>query len=375
MKITNIEAIHLRLEKVLYEKLETMAKADSPEDVLIIKVETDAGIVGYGEAYSASNIIKSIIEAPVYHAEFSRGLKDMLIGHDPFDVEVLWEKMYRACLFYGRRGAAISAISGIDIALWDIIGKATGKPIFKLLGGGFRDKVRAYASSKMPTDREEAKELAGKIKKLGFTAVKFGYRPVEIDLILAVKEVLGNDILIMIDAGPHLDTDTAVQYARECEKLGVYWLEEPLLPDNLEGYAYLVNSVNHIKIATGENESTRWGFRELIDKARPHVIQPDLSRAGGFSEGIKINQIARAKDIQCAPHAWGSAIMFAASLQFIAAIPNASFFEFCVGSSPLVRELVDPSTFKLNNGYVDIPTKPGLGITINEEVIHKHRVE
>ena len=375
MKITNVEAIHLRLEEVLYAKLETMAKADSPEDVLIIKVETDEGIVGYGEAYSASNIIRSIIEAPVYHAEFSRGLKDILIGQDPFDVEVLWEKMYRACLFYGRRGAAVSAISGIDIALWDIIGKAVGKPVFKLLGGGFRSRVRAYASSKMPMDRKEAKALAANIKKMGFTAVKFGYRPVEIDLIYAVKEVLGDDILIMIDAGPHLDTDTAVDYAKACEKAGVYWLEEPLLPDNLEGYAFLMNSVDRIKIATGENESTRWGFRELIDKTRPHIIQPDLARAGGISEGMRINEMARAKDIQCTPHAWGSAIMFAASLQFIAAIPNCSFFEFCVGSSPLVRDLVDPSTFELKDGYVDIPTQPGLGITINEEIIDTYRIE
>jgi len=375
MKIIEVEPIHLRLKQGLYEKLETMIKADSVEDVVLIKVTTDEGITGYGEAYSASNIIKAIIKAPVYHAEFSRGFKELLIGQDPFDVEVLWDKMYKASLYYGRRGAAISAISGINIALWDIIGQATGKPINKLLGGNYRNKVKAYASAKMPLCREEAKELATKIKNMGFTAVKFGYRPIKASLLEAAKEILGEDILLMVDAGPHMETEMAIQYARECEKLNVYWLEEPLMPDNLEGYARLVKSVNQLKIATGENESTRWGFKELIDKAKPHIIQPDLARAGGFSEGIKINQLAFEKDIQCIPHVWGSAIMFAASLQFIAAIPHETLFEFCIGNSPFVKELVDSSIFKLVDGLVDIPSGPGLGVKINEEIIEKYRME
>lgn len=375
MKIIEIEPIHLRLKQVLYEKMETMAKADSVEDILLVKLVTDEGITGYGEAYSASNIIKAIIEAPVYHAEFSRGLKGLLIGQDPFDIEVLWDKMYKASLFYGRRGPAISAISGINIALWDIVGQATGQPIYKLLGGNYRNKVRAYASAKMPLHQEEAEKLVIKIKNMGFTAVKFGYRPIEVPLLKVAKEILGEDILLMVDAGPHMDTETAIQYARECEKLNIYWLEEPLMPDNLEGYARLVKSVSRLKIATGENESTRWGFKELIDKAKPHIIQPDLARAGGFSEGIKINQLAFEKDIQCIPHVWGSAVMFAASLQFIAAIPHATLFEFCVGNSPFVKELVDSSTFKLVDGLVDIPSGSGLGIKINEEIIEKYRVE
>jgi len=352
-----------------------MIKVDRVEDVVLIRVTTDEGITGYGEAYSASNIIKAIIQAPVYHAEFCRGFEELLIGQDPFDVEVLWGKMYKASLYYGRRGAAISAVSGINIALWDIIGQATRKPIYKLLGGNYRNKVRAYASAKMPFCREEAKYLATKIKNMGFTAVKFGYRPIKISLLETVGEILGDNILIMVDAGPHMETEKAIQYARECEKLKIYWLEEPLMPDNLEGYARLVKSVSKIKIATGENESTRWGFKELIDKVSPHFIQPDLARAGGFSEAMKIMQLALNKNIQCIPHVWGSAIMFAASLQFIATIPHATFFEFCIGNSPFVKELVNFSTFKLIDGLINIPSGPGLGVKINEEIIEKYRVE
>jgi len=375
MKIIEVEPIHLRLKGGFFEKIETMVKADSVEDVLLIKIVTDEGINGYGEAYSASNIIEAIINAPIYHTEFSRGFKEILVGQDPFDIEVLWDKMYKASLFYGRRGAAISAISGINIALWDTIGQATRQPIHKLLGGSYRNKIKVYASTKMPLVQEEAIELAKKIKNMGFKAIKFGYRPMKISLLEAVKNVLGDEILLMVDAGPHMDTEAAINYAKECEELNIYWLEEPLLPDNVGGYIRLIQSLSRLKIATGENESTRWGFRELIDKVKPHIIQPDLARAGGFSEAIKISQIASEKGIRCIPHVWGSSLMFIATMHFIAAIPHDSLLEYWgLGGSPFVKDLINPSAFKLTDGFIDVPTSPGLGVIINEEVIEKYRV-
>jgi L-alanine-DL-glutamate epimerase-like enolase superfamily enzyme len=366
VKIVDVECIHLRLGKVT-------GKADSAEDALLIKISTDEGITGYGEVCSASNVVREIIEAPIYETEFCRGLRDVLINQDPFDVEVLWDKMYCASLYHGRRGPAIHAISGIDIALWDVIGKAVGKPVHKLLGGCYRDKVRAYASTIMPSELSKAKKVAAELKSAGYTAIKFGYHLIDPVFIEAVKQVVGDDILVMIDVGPRLDIDSAIRYARECEKQGVYWLEEPLMPDNLEGYAQLADSVTHLKIATGENESTRWAFRDLLDRGRPHIIQPDLTRAGGFSECKRIAAMARDKDVLCIPHGWGTGVLVAASLQFVASTPNSIFLEFCSGTSPFIKDLVSRPSLKLEDGYVRVPTGPGLGLEIDEKVIRKYR--
>src|ERR1051326_5091785 len=266
MRITEVEAIILRQPDV-DENI-----ADGSQDDLVVRVHTDAGIVGVGEVDSAPEVAKAVIEAPGSHA-IASGLRHVLIGEDPRDVERLWWKMYRAAIYYGRRGVALHALSGIDIALWDIKGKAAGKPISELIGPPRRTRVRAYASALMPdTEAETARKVSGLIERYGFTAVKLGWGPLgrdadhDIRLAKAARAAAGDRVDVLIDAGLGYggDADTAIRVARKLEQLNIFWLEEPFLPDALEAYARLADAVD-IRVAAGEEDTTLWGFRELIE--------------------------------------------------------------------------------------------------------------
>lgn len=370
MKITDVEAIHLTLP-------ERQAIADGTQDAIIICVHTDEGVTGIGEVDSSPHVIKAVIEAPMSHS-LCHGLKGVLLGEDPLDVDRLWEKMYRASIFYGRRGAAVQAMSGVDIALWDIAGKASGRPIHKLLGGGYRSEMRAYASTLFEDTPEGMAKSVARHREQGFTAIKFGWGVFGKDskhderLVAAARREAGDDMDILVDAGLVFNASTAIRTARMLESYNVFWFEEPLPPDDYEGYAKLADAVD-IPIAAGEEESTRYGFADLMDRGRIDVVQPDVTRAGGISESKKIADMAHRRNLPCVPHAWSTGIIVAASLQLIAAIPNALFLEYCTWDSPLRWELVDEQ-FPLHDGRVAIPDKPGLGIELNEEVIERYRV-
>src|SRR5262249_3791455 len=208
-------------------------------------VHTDAGIVGIGEVDSAPEVVKAAIDAPGSHA-IASGLRHVLIGQDPLETERLWEAMYRAAIYYGRRGVALHALSGIDIALWDIKGKALGKPVSELIGTPRRSHVRAYASTLMPeTERETAEKVGALIERYGFTAVKLGWGPLgrepehDVRLARAARSAAGDAVDVLIDAGLGYGADVhaATRVAGELEQLGIFWLEEPFLPDELEAYA------------------------------------------------------------------------------------------------------------------------------------------
>jgi len=371
MKITKVEAIHLSLAQ-------TREIADGTQDALIVKVHTDEGIVGIGDAHSSPHVIKAIIEAPLSHLLCS-GLARLIVGEDPLQRERLWHRMYRHSLFYGRRGAAIHAISGIDTALWDIAGKAAGQPIYKLLGGGFCEKVRAYASVLFGDTPEETAERAREAKQRGFTAAKFGWGPIGQDLktdlahLAAAREALGNDIDLLVDIGCLWDAKTAIQRAKAFEQFNIFWLEEPLPPDDLDGYARLSQATN-VRIAAGEEESTRWGFADLMDRGKIDIVQPDVARAGGLSESMRIAYMAHQRNKPCVPHAWGTESIIATSLHLIASIPNHLFLEYCIAKSPL-RDDLFRNPCKFENGYAYVPQGPGLGVELDEEVVEKYRVQ
>ena len=235
-------------------------------------------------------------------------LRDVLIGEDPLDVERLWQKMYRGLIYFGRRGIAIHAISGLDIALWDIKGKALGKPVYELLGTPHRDRVRAYASMLMPDTPAEVTEAVTALREQNFTAVKLGWGPLgkdpELDVALAAaaKEAGGDGVEIMIDAGLGYvaDAKTAIEVAREYERLGIYWLEEPFEPDEYEAYAELADTVD-MRITAGEQDATWWGFRELIDRAHVDLVQPDVTRCGGITETLRIAELAHSRGVATVP--------------------------------------------------------------------------
>lgn len=374
MKITRVEAIPVR------QGSEVLINNDSAQDGIIIKVYTDEGIIGYGEVDSSPLVIKAIIDAPVSH-NLCRGLGQAIIGMDPFEIDKIWETMYYVSTFYGRRGATVQAMSGIDIALWDILGKALNKPIYKLLGGQFRTKVRAYASVLMPDTPEECYDVTQQFVAENYTAIKLGWGGFgqsfrqDIALVAAAREAIGPDIDLMLDIGfvpspdNPIDAVSRINLAKEIAQYKPYWIEEPLFPDDLDGYRKLSQSVD-TPIASGENETTRYGFKELIEVGKVDILQPDVTRCGGISEARKIAQLAQVHHLSIVPHCWSSGIVEAASMHLIASLPNAHLLEYCKAETDIRQELSEEIVVK--DGYAEVPQRPGLGIEIDEKALQKY---
>lgn len=372
MKITEVEALILRQPAV------DNSKADGSQDALVIRISTDEGITGIGEADSVPSVVKAIVEAPPSHS-VAGGLRHLLLGEDPFDTERLWDKLYRGSIYYGRRGAVIHALSGIDIALWDIKGKALGMPVWKLLGGAYRSEIRAYASALMPDTPDAAGVLVSDIVGRGFTAVKLGWGPwgkdadLDVALARAARSAAGDEVELMFDIGLGWpDANHAIRQVQRLEEFRPYWIEEPLWPDDTAGYRKLADAVE-TRIACGEEDVTRWDFANLIEKTRVDVIQPDVTRVGGITESMRIVQLAAMSGTQTVFHSWSTGIIKAATLQLVAACPNIQFFEYCVADTELNKRLVTEK-FPLTDGKVAIPDGPGIGIEIDEAVVREFTV-
>ncbi len=370
MKITNVEAIHLRLPEVT-------ERCDGSQETLVVKVHTDAGLTGVGEVDSSAHVAKAIIEAPLSH-QICRGLALCVVGEDPFQIDRLVQRMYEGSIFFGRHGAAIQAMSGIEIALWDIAGKAAGQPVYKLLGGGGRRQFLAYASilfGDTPADTERiGKQLAGQ----GYRAVKFGWGPMgqseQSDLahVRAARAGIGPDVELMIDAGLCWDTHTAIRRAKQFEAFDLTWLEEPLHPDNLEGYGRL-SARSPIRIAAGEEICDLGEFRKMMDVGGIDVVQVDVTRVGGLSRSKRIGQESAERHRLCVNHSYKTGVNIAASLHFLAALPNAHYFEYCVEQNPL-RQALTRQRFPVCDGMIAVPEEPGLGVELDERVVEQFRV-
>jgi len=373
LKITEVEAIILRQPVV------DGAIADGSQDDLIVRVHTDEGIVGIGEVDSAPEVTKAVYDAPNSHY-IATGLRHVLIGTDPLDIEGAWRRMFMGSIYYGRRGVAIHAMSGIDLALWDIKGKKEGKPVCELLGTKKRDRVRPYASLLMPDTESEVAARIEKLVATGFPAVKLGWGPIgkdeamDVRLARAAKRAAGDGVEILIDAGfgYGADAERAIRVARQLEEIGIYWLEEPFEPDEFEAYAKLADTVG-IRVAGGEEECTRWGFRELLERGHVDVVQPDVTRCGGLSEALRIAEQAKAKGVMCVPHAWKSGVIKAASLHFNAVLDDAYFQEYCVAETP-INLLLTKERMPVRDGWVDVPRGPGLGIELDPEILERYAV-
>ena len=374
MQITDVEAIVLRQATV------DDGIADGSQDDLVVLVHTDEGITGIGEVDSAPDVVAALIRQDSSHA-VAHSLRSVLVGRDPLDVEGAWDAMYRGLIYVGRRGIGIHAISGIDIALWDIRGKALGKPVCELLGEVYRDRVRAYASMLMPDTPEETGERVAALREKGFTAVKLGWGPLgrdpdhDVRLAAAAKDAGGDGVDILIDAGLGYEDDaqTAIRVARELEQLGIGWLEEPFLPDAYEAYAELADTVD-MTIAAGEQDVTRWGFRELIERGHVDLVQPDVTRCGGITETLRIAKLAAEHGVGTVPHAWKSGIIKAASLHVNAVLPDGRYQEYCVADTPINTSLTVERLPIEADGCVAVPTAPGIGITLDEDVVNSLRV-
>jgi L-alanine-DL-glutamate epimerase-like enolase superfamily enzyme len=374
VQITDVEAIVLRQATI------DDGIADGSQDDLVVLVHTDEGITGIGEVDSAPDVVAALIRQDSSHA-VAHSLRSTLVGRDPLDVEGAWDAMYRGLIYVGRRGIAIHAISGVDIALWDIRGKALGKPVCELLGVVRRDRVRAYASMLMPDTTEETAERVTRLREQGFTAVKLGWGPLgrdahhDVRLAAAAKDAGGDGVDILIDAGLGYveDARTAIGVALELEQLGIGWLEEPFVPDAYEAYAELADAVD-LTIAAGEQDVTRWGFRELIERGHVDLVQPDVTRCGGITETLRIADLAAGYGVATVPHAWKSGIIKAASLHVNAVLPDALYQEYCVAETPINTALTVERLPLEADGCVAVPTAPGIGVTLDEDVVASLRV-
>ena len=349
----------------------------------LVKVSTDAGIVGYSDIESCAPVAKAAIDAPRWGAEPGMGfdgLASLVVGENPLEIERLWYRMYRGSVYYGRRGAAIQALSAIDIALWDIAGKFYQQPIHILLGAKWRDKVRAYASTLFRPTPAAMREAAARYIDEGFSAVKFGWgvfgRDPKLDrkLVEAARGTLGEDRELLIDTGWFAERTPkeAIQLVKTMEQYRPFFVEELLHPEDYDGYRQVSDSVDTL-IACGEQEATEWGFRELITRARVGVVQPDLTRCGGLTTARKIAHMADLHNVLVIPHSWSSDLLTAASLHFNAFLRRCTFVEFNTSQGPLSRALVK-NPLKLVDGFVQVPEGPGLGIEVDENVVAQYRI-
>jgi L-alanine-DL-glutamate epimerase-like enolase superfamily enzyme len=363
----------------------------SAQDTVVVEIETDEGLTGIGETDLNAWIARACIEAPGTHT-MDRGLRSMLLGRDPLDPIALWEEMYVGTAMTGRRGALVNAIGAIDIALWDIAGKAAGVPSWRLLGEQARDHLTPYASLQPEVDSFDAyvtsmAAWAARARELGFSAAKLEatfdgpyahkglHGPDEwiVEVVRAVRAAAGPEMTLMVDVQYAFDdVERALRTAEAIAEHDIFFLETPLWVDDLAGYAELTRR-SPVRIAQGEWLTTRFEFAALIDGGCVHVAQPDIGRVGGLTEARRVAEMAAAADLLVVPHAWKTGISVAVAGQLAMVTPHMPFFEFLPAElceSRLRKELVvDELVYE--NGRLGIPARPGIGVELNRDALEE----
>lgn len=326
---------------------------------ILVEVETAEGITGIGESYQALSLdaVVALVEG---------GLKRSVVGEDPLKIERLVHKMFQFSTYLGRTGISRHAIAGVEIALWDIVGKARGMPVYQLLGGAFWEKVKVYASMPRIEAVDDVSTYARHCVKRGFKAIKLHQRDVE--SISAAREAVGDDVEIMVDANCPWTRREALSFARACEEYDVRWLEEPIQPaDDFRGLAELRASTD-VPIASGENESTLRGFLAMMEMSAVDVLQPSVTKIGGLLVGKKICTLAEAFNVEVAPHSWTLPVGVAASIHLAISSPSCTYVEV----PPELEESPLKIPLRYEDGYALLLNEPGLGIELDERVIGEH---
>lgn len=374
MKITAIEAIHLRAEDPLIELF------DGSYDDCVIVVHTDAGIVGIGETESLAPAIQAIVRGPSAH-NHARSLSSVLVGADPSDPAELWHRMFQATDYIGRRGLVMHAIGGVDLALWDLRGKIEGKPVHELLGGAKRERVSAYGTiyPMARTPEEVAGQIAeGQAKNLRH--FKFAADPWWLDdiartgtLLMAARKQAGNNARLIVDAALSYQTPAeGLQLFPVFRDVGIWFLEAPLPLDDVEGH--LEMSRQGIPLGVGDLGLTHVReFIEMMDQGGAGVCQPDISQVGGFTGIQQIAKAAYERGRRIITHGYKTEIEISANLHFLAAQPNEEPLEFSLSHSPLRWSTTQEHFHVEADGCVRIPQGPGLGVSLNEETIERYR--
>jgi galactonate dehydratase len=362
MKITSIDTFLMRAGSPPTTSIATNPTTESgsvwaARNWLFVRINTDSGISGLGECSGWPRVIETAV----------RDLAQLLIGQDPTHIERLWGRMMGAMMGHGTLGTVgAGAMTGIDMALWDIKGKALNTPVWNLLGGKVRDRIRVYGHAGTP---ERARDLAAR----GFTAIKTGGPSNPVERVAAIRDAVGADVDLMVDmhGPPWLTTKDAILLGRALEPYNLMFFEDPVAPENRNGLKRVQDAVN-IPIAAGERLATIWGERELIEQELVDVIQPDTGRAGGITQMRKIAAMAEAHFISVAPHSGSlGPVAEYAALHVLAAIPNALILERVEDDVAVRDKVISPAPIVVD-GHIKVPDRPGLGVEIDESVIADH---
>ena len=308
------------------------------------------------------------------------GLREILIGENPLEIEYLWNKMYNASNYIGRRGAGIHAISALDIALWDIAGQFYEVPVYTLLGGKHRNKIKAYGTFDPAGIPEENKALVEELLNKGYRNIKLwcgipGDDDLENDyrILKIVRETVGPKFALSFDVAAKWGSyGNAFYRAKLLEEFDLNWIEEPLPSDDLIGHSKLRKNLN-TRISGGETLSTRYEFKDFIEFGHPDIIQPDVTRCGGISEMKKIYDLAQLNSTQLVPHCYSTGILISATIHFLASSQFCDLIEYPINENPLIKCLVK-NKVQFIDGFVEIPEEPGLGVILDEEIINKYRI-
>ena len=388
MKITSIKSHVLRYE--LEKELGYSQQYYKFRTAHLVEVQTDEGITGWGECFGPGNIAlanKFIVE---------KVIQPLIIGEDPLNKEHIWHKVYNLLRDSGQKGMPIQALSGVDIALWDILGKKTNTPLYQLIGGKCNDQIPVYGygmmlqkkttSELIDLFKEEAKQI--KSKKFKAMKMKVGLGPIDdLKLVRAVREEVGKDFRLMVDANHAYNLNDALYVGGGLDELDIYWFEEPVAPEDYEGYRELKQKIN-TNIAGGEAEFTKYGWNELIKKKCIDIAQPEVCGLGGVTEYLKVSELAQANFIPVVNHVWGSAISIATNLHLLTAqpdmpgglFPSKSMLEFDTTEKNIFITDLPLENFSIldqvskNNGFASISDNPGIGITPNLDFIKEFEV-
>ena len=356
----------------------------------IVEVETDEGVTGWGECFGPGNIAfanKGIVE---------KVIQPIVLGMQALDRDVIWHKVYNLMRDHGQKGMPLQALSGVDIALWDLAGKAANLPLYKMIGGAHRDKVEVYGYGMMLRPENinslisRFKEESAEIKEMGFKALKMkvGVGPKDdIKLIEAVRGGIGDNFRFMVDANHGYTTHDALYVGRAMEEFSPYWFEEPVAPEDLDGYRELRAALK-VNISGGEAEFNRWGWRKLLESRGLDIAQPEVCALGGISEYLRVLALCHSHFTPVVNHVWGSAIAVAVNLHLLAAMPPLPgglfpwepMLEFDTTHNRFIDDLLTVSLdikkqVKINNGTVSLPNGPGLGVTPKRDFIDKFRID
>jgi L-alanine-DL-glutamate epimerase-like enolase superfamily enzyme len=385
MRITDVRT------HVLLDPAYDVGATSSAQDTVVVEIETDEGLVGIGETDLNAWIARACIEAPGTHT-MDRGLRAMLLGRDPLDVEAIWQELYVGTAMTGRRGALINAIGAIDIALWDIAGKAAGVPAWRLLGEQAHDALTPYASLQPEVTSLDAyvtsmAAWATRARELGFTAAKLEatfdgpyahkglHGPDEwiVEVVRAVRDAAGPEMTLMVDVQYAFDSvERALAAAEAIAPYEIFFLETPLWVDDLAGYAELARR-SPVRIAQGEWLTTRFEFQSLIEGGCVQVAQPDIGRVGGLTEARRVARMAAEHDLLVVPHAWKTGISVAVAAHLAMVTPHMPFFEFLPAElceSRLRKELVQDELV-YRDGRLGVPGRPGLGFELNRDALEE----